>query len=387
MLSALGARSRRFGWDNWPLLVVAGAVAVAWFAYAHAIHPARPGALNPPGWYGFFDQSHYLDLARDLARGDLPAGSDYIYGLGYPVLAVPFVKLRPGGDPFVVVDALAFAASMVMVVVLGRRLRSVAFGLGCAGAIAVATPLLDTMVVPWNTTVTVVAVLCTLVVATSPGPLRWPHGVAIGLAVGMAFAARYVDALFPALIGGAALLRSGRSAWRTWLAAGAMAVLIAVLVLASHAAVHGSPWKSPYSQQPGKKGAGSNQQTLSNFELGRAPRNFVEVFVTGKSGARRQTVDPLGRQFAWALLAPLGLVVLARRRHPLSGPFAVAMATSLLATVFYLSYPGSRGDHLIYGNIHYWKAWFPLWALLAAYAFLAFTDPLRRVEGARLTQN
>lgn len=374
--TARRAWARGLRWDTWALLVVVGVAALGVFAYAHAIHPARPGALNPPGWYGFFDQSHYLDLARDLAGGDLPTPPDYIYGLGYPALAVPFVKLRPGGDAFVVVDALAFAASMVMVVVLGRRLRSAAFGVATAAALAMATPLLDTMVVPWNTTVTVVAVLGALVIATSPSRLRWPHGVALGLAVGMAFASRYVDAAFPALIGGFALLRAGRRARPAWLAAGAVSFSIVVLVLASHAAVLGSPWKSPYSQQPGKAGAGSNQQTLANFEFGRVPQNFVEVFVTGKSEGRRQTFDPLGRQFIWALLAPVGAVALGRRRHPLFGPFAAALATSVIGTLFYLSYPGSRGDHLLYGNIHYWKAWFPLWALLAAYGLLAVTDRL-----------
>jgi len=362
--------------DAWPALTVTGVVALGLFAYAHAIHPARPGALNPPGWYGFFDQSHYLDLARDLAAGQLPTPPDYIYGLGYPILAAPFVKLRSGGDAFLAVDALAFVATMVMVVALGRRLRSTAFGVASAAVLVVATPLLDTVVVPWNTTVTVVAVLCALVVATSSDALRWPHGLALGLAVGLAFAARYVDAAFPALIGGAALLHAGRPAWRAWLAAGLTALSIAALVLASQAAVLGSPWKSPYSQQPGKAGAGTNQQTLANFEFERVPRNFVEVFVTGKSEGQRQTVDPLGRQFIWAILAPLGAVALGRRRHPLFGPFAVALATSVIGTVFYLSYPGSRGDHLIYGNIHYWKAWFPLWGLLAAYGFLALTDRL-----------
>lgn len=358
------------------MLVVVACAALALFGYAYAIHPARPGALNPPGWYGFFDQSHYLDLARDLAAGNLPGRPHYIYGLGYPALAVPFVKLRPGGDAFVVVDALAFAATMVMVVVLGRRLRSVAFGVACAAALAVATPLLDTMVVPWNTTVTVVAVLVALVVVTGAGRLRVTHGVALGLAVGMAFAARYVDAAFPALIGGFALVRAGRQAWRVWLASGVVALLVVVPMLVTHAAVLDSPWRTPYSQQPGKEGAGSNQQTLSNFEVGRVPRNFLEVFVTGKSDGRRQTVDPLGRQFVWAALAPLGVLALVRRRHRLLVPVAVAFATSVLGSLVYLSYPGSRGDHLVYGNIHYWKAWFPLWAVLALYGFAALTDRL-----------
>ncbi|MDP9404867.1 MAG: hypothetical protein M3P85_16465 [Actinomycetota bacterium] len=368
-----------------PGTTLVGGVAIAavgLFAYALAIHPARPGVLNPPGWYGFFDQSHYLDLARDLARANLPSPpSSYIYGLGYPALAVPFLKLRPGGDAFAIPDAIAFAAAMAMVAVLGRRLRSSGFGLACAAAVALATPLLDTMVVPWNTTVTVVAVLAALVVATSPGQVTWRGGLIIGLATGMAFAARYLDALFPALIGALALVRGtvgGRGRSRVLVAAAAGAVLVAIPVLATHAAVLGSPLKTPYSQQEGRQGEGSNQQSLSNFEPQRAPRNFLEVFVTGRTGTVRAEVDPIGRQFPWAALAPVGVAVLVRRRHRLALPLGAAFAVSVLGSAIYLSYPGGSGAHLLFGNIHYWKAWFPLWGVLAAYALAAAADHLAR---------
>lgn len=367
------------------LLVLAAVVVVslAIFAYAYAIHPARPGALNPPGWWNFYDQGKYLELARELADARMPSRSSYFYGLGYPVLAVPFVWFRPAGDAFVVVNALAFAATMVMVFVLGKRLRSTGFGVASAGAIVFATPLLDTMVVPWNTTVTVVAVLVALVVATSDRPLGWMHGVALGLAVGMAFAARYVDMLFPALIGAVALARSGRGSWRPALGAAGVALLIAIPVLATQEAVLGSPFRTPYSQHQGKAGAGTNQQSLSNLEPRRIPRNFFEVFVDGKSDGKRQEVDPIGRQFLWAVLAPVGAVLLFRRRHRLAVPLGAALVVSALGSLLYLSYPGSRGDQLIFGNIHYWKAWFPLWGSLAAYAVSVAVELLAGAKDQR----
>ncbi|MGH8998152.1 MAG: hypothetical protein ACRDY7_02030 [Acidimicrobiia bacterium] len=363
------------------LVAVVAVASLALFAFAFLVHPDRPGnhPSDPRGWYGFYDQRFYLGLANRLADLDLPSPSSYIYGLGYPALAVPFLWLRPAGDAFAVPDGLAFGAAMAMVALLGARLRSVRFGLGAAAATALATPLLELMVVPWNTTVTVVAVLAALVVATNPGPLTWRGATVIGLATGAAFAARYVDAAFPAAIGLVALRRAGpvRTTFLTWLTAGAAAAAVAVPVLVTHAAVLDSPWRTPYAVQEGAGGVGTNQQSLSNMDVGDIPRHFVDTFVIGDvDGERRDYADPLLRRFPWALLAPLGAVALLVRRHRLRVPFLVALGVSAAGTLFYLAYPGSDGAQLRFGNLHYWKCWFPLWALLGAYAVAVVADRL-----------
>src|ERR1700704_6247018 len=120
-------RSARWFW-----IVIAGTFLTAflYFLYAWFLNPARPGRLTT-GYFGYYDQSQYLAIARDLAAGHLPSRQGYVYGLAYPLIAVPFLKLGLT-EPFVVPNGLAFAGTIAMVAVVGARLRSPGFGFLCA---------------------------------------------------------------------------------------------------------------------------------------------------------------------------------------------------------------------------------------------------------------
>jgi hypothetical protein len=67
----------------------------------------------------------------------------------------------------------------------------------------------------------------------------------------------------------------------------------------------------------------------------------------------------------------LGILVavfaLARSRERFRGLLLVALAVSLLSSVFYLSYVNTVGGSLFFGVAHYFKSWFALWALVAGY--------------------
>lgn len=361
-------------------LAVLFALTVAFAAFAIAIDAERPGVTTAEGWYARYDQGRYLDMARQLVRGELPTGR-YSYGLGYPALAVPVLWLGFEGDPFAPVDALALGAVAVLVALLGTRLRSLPFGLGAAVAVTVATPVLSLVVVPWNSTVTILAVLVALLVATHPGPLRAWHGVALGVAVGGAFASRYVDGAFPAVIGAVGLLARPGVPWRALVASAVTAAAIGATILWTHELAFGEgPFRTPYALHVGRVETGDadiNDQELGAYDLGRVPRHALEVFVTGYEGEVRSTADPLVRQAPWLLAAPVGLAVLWRSPTTARATrltWAAAVALSVAASTFYLSFRSGGGDNLKHDNLRYFVGWVPVWGLLALLGGAAAVD-------------
>ena len=156
-------------------------VSVLVFAYAWLTNPNHPHQ-GSSGYLNWSDQGSYLREARELAAGQFPSRKTYVYGIGYPIVAVPAILVGDLRDPFVPFNALVFAATMVMVSVLGTRMRSLAFGVACSALLLFATPLLDVTVVPWSSTITLLVVSGVLVLATFAS--RRPVLVALAVGVG-----------------------------------------------------------------------------------------------------------------------------------------------------------------------------------------------------------
>jgi hypothetical protein len=379
------------------ILLVVGCAALFAFGASYYTSTARPGRTSAEGYYGWADQMNYRLEARALRDGVLPGIDydydkgqprpsydaskrplyDYSYGLGYPLLGVPTMFLGMRSDPFALPDALIFAADIVIVVVLGTRLRTLVFGLAAAAALAFATPLLAFTVLPWNTSVTTLAILVALLVATDPDDHPVGHAVALGVAVGMCFAARYVDAVFPAAIGGIGLLLRRPRAVRPLLGAAALALALAAPVLWSQAVVFGNPLTTPYEHHV-RAGTNASDQSLGAFDPGRAPRSFVEDFVTGEYNGVRTQGAPLLAVFPWAVFAPVGLFALVRERRPGRRVYAVAAGVSVVGSLFYLSFWAGTGRDLVFYNLRYFVMWVPLWTLLSAYGVVFSVEHIRR---------
>jgi hypothetical protein len=343
------------------------------FAYGWYVTRERPGVSNvPDGYYHGFDQSGYRSEAQDLARWHLPKRPEkYPFGLGYPALAVPLLWAGFTRDPFAVPDALIFAACVTLVVAIGGRMRSVAFGLGAGGLVALASPLLGLMVYPWSNTVTALAVLVAMAATiTDRGP-TWRTGVVVGLVSALALAARYVDVVFPLAILGFTAVRDPRR-WLKPVAAAAVVVVVAAAAIGyTHQRVLGGFLRTPYVLHVDH---GTSDQRLSSYSLRRVPGAGLALFVTGRDAGKRMPADPLLRLMPWVVVAPAGLLLLARRRHPLLWPLLGAAATSVLGTVFYLSFRGAAGFSLALGSLRYFGPWFGIWALLTAFAGACFLD-------------
>jgi hypothetical protein len=343
--------------------------AAAYFAYEYTIETARPGVMSSLGWFGYYDQSQYLLMAHDLSHFRLSTGH-FLYGVGYPIVAVPFLWLGLSYDPWLVFDALAFVFAAVSTFIIASRLFGRAAGAVAGFGLVFATPLVSYCVIPWNSTVSLVALGGVLVLGTSSRPARW-HPYGVGALVAWAFAARYVDVLWLAPIGAAALSRSlARPQWRRVAVAAATALLLALPVLALQWSLLNSPFRTPYELHLGL-GAGSStsDQNLHAYSLSRVPRSAFGMFVSPYLLGAKQPGTPLFSDMFWTLAAVPGIAL-----GLLSGRFRLLLivltAGWIAATVFYLSFRATGAAGVKYDLLHYFKMWWPVASIFAAGALV-----------------
>jgi hypothetical protein len=349
-------------------VVLAGSAA-AFFAYRYTVEPSRPGVAFPQGWFGYFDQSQYLLMAHDLSEFALPA-NHFLYGIGYPLVAVPFLWLGLEYDPWLIFNGFAFVfAAVATYVVAGRLFGRLAAGIAGFGLVF-ATPLVAYCLTPWNSTVSLVALAGILLLGTSPSPARW-HPYAIGALVAWAFAARYVDVLWLGAIGAVAALhsRSRPADWRPLVAAGASAAVLAVPIFIAHWVAFDSPFTTPYSLHAGAENTTTDEQ-LGAYDLGKAPRSAFGMFVSPYLLGGKAPGSPLLADMFWTLAAIPGAVIALR-----SGRYRVLLTVVIVAwiaaSVFYLSFRATGAGAIQYGTLHYFKMWWPVATILAGGALAA----------------
>ena len=396
-------RRRRF--------LVTGVIALTFYGYAWLIQPNRPQLRSvfddPPrlvnitergilpadaktplaiyqqghwGWIGaWYDQFHYAREARALARFQIPGAhwdrvhqvpspdapttgevASFNFGLGYPAVGAVFAWLGFRGDPFVVPDGLLFALSAMLALALAERLLRPSTALVVVNALVLTGPFVLYFVIPYSTSLTIVAVLSTLLALTSDR-FSWRFGIGVGIAVSLAFAARYSEIMWLLLLL-VPLVWRWRETWRVLVAVAASLGITAILVGAAQQVAFGSPFDTPYTFSHGGTDA-----SLAAYKFARIPRNFVGVFFVGK----RQLlfgVGPILRSFPWALLAPVGLFLLLRAGHRLRWHFLLAAIVGAASTAFFSSYYAGGPNDLILWTIRYHLSWFPLWAVLAGVA-------------------
>ncbi len=353
-----------------PLLALLLILSAEFYAYRYLIEPTRPGVASARGWFNYFDQGAYLVMAHDLSHFSLPT-HDFLYGLGYPIVAVPFLWLGLNSDPWMIFDGMAFVfAAATSFVVAGRLFGRVAAGIAGFGLVF-ATPLVVYCLTPWNSTVSLVALPGLLLLATSPHPARW-HPYAIGALVAWGFSARYADVLWLGAIGVVAALhsRSSPANWRPLIVAGATAFVVAIPVFTAHWQAFGSPLTTPYSLHKGVgAAAGVNDEQLGAYNLRKIPRSAIGMFFSPLAFGEGQPGSPLLADMFWTILAlPGALFALQRGRHRLL--VTVVLASWLVATLFYLSFRATGAGAIKFGTLHYFKMWWPVATIFAAGMFV-----------------
>lgn len=127
----------------------------------YLLHPVNPLTGGDADWYGWWDQSKYLESADALRRFDLSPGKHW-YPLGYSFLGAAGGWVFPG-DPFLLVNAILLAVYCFCFI----RFFSAYIGVMPSGAILIGSllfpltieypanpmsvPVLLQFTVPWNT--------------------------------------------------------------------------------------------------------------------------------------------------------------------------------------------------------------------------------------------
>jgi glucose/arabinose dehydrogenase len=368
------------------LLALLGFAAV-FFAYRWAVfldRPGIPGSEHPEGWRFFHDQGYYLLEAQALGGLHVLSHELFLYGPGYPILAAPFANIGDFGwpyeDPFLIADGAIWLLTVAATFLVARRLYGEIVGAAAVLALMLATPLVDNVVLPWNSTASLGALAVTMLVALERRP-RWWHGALLGGAIAWAYSARYVDAVWIVIAVLAILLARGQVARRglpvlAALAAAALIASIPTFYLQWRA--FDSPFRTSYSA------TAANPVTSENFDLAdivpHALQTFVSPWLFSDDGARSDT-EPLLSSMFLLLLAPVGAWVVARRWGGARRILVVGYgAASLLATLFYLSYYFTGSEGLGFGAQHFFKMWWPLWTIAAVAAIVEGATRLVRRE-------
>lgn len=374
-----------------PLLTTLLVLTAAYFFLYYLTDPARPAnifngwlgyqdkALYPLGWFGYFDQGQYLRLAHTLANFDFSElHKTYSYGIGYPLVAVPFIWLGFNSDPFVFFNFATFLFAAYAIYRTAKQLISPFAGFIAGFGLVFATPLIHYVDQPWNSTVCLLTMSAILVALTVKKVKKW-HVLVLGILLGWAFAARYVDILWLGILALAAIYRGPFKtlAKQTILLAIGASLLIAP-VLYSQYKVFGSPFRTPYVNHIGLGGKGGSDQGLAAYSTKRIPNASLALLISPRLAGSKDNDRGLFIDMFWALLAIPGAVILWRRKnHRLFVGCFVAM--TIAASLFYLSFRASTADSLKFGELHYFKTLWPGLVLLAA----AYLDHLFKLSSRK----
>lgn len=346
---------------------------VAWGALLLALlyvadylgYPALPGNNThyPLGWWGWFDQSKFLESTQALARFDF-SPMQHLYPFGYALLGAPFVRMMPE-HPFFFVDLASLLIAYVGFISfasrcgIGPRWSAILFIL--AGAADPA--LFEQWVIPWNTSP--LAAVMWLLFATAAAHMEGERRpVFLGLLAAGVPILRPTDALIagvPVLASLAADLAKHRLRPRDV----AVFTVAALVPLAAYGALH----LAVYGPRPSDymRAAGSIGFTLHNFGL----KSYLilvdpRAWIGGGEG--------LLRRCPWLILGFAGLLTAFRR--PVTAMLSVAL---VVHGVLYLSYVDLLPTGFWrYMNVHYWTFTFPGFALLGFLLLRDLVEPRHR---------
>jgi energy-converting hydrogenase Eha subunit C len=356
-------------WIREAPLIVLLLLAGLYFTVYYISDPIRPSLMLPAifgsdngifidGWWGYYDQGSYLRLAHTLASFNFQELSNtFSFGLGYPIVAVPFIWLGFGRDPFLFFNLLAFVFSVYAVYVTARRLISPFAGYMAGFGLAFATPLISYTAQPWNSTVCLVGISGILLIATSKKVNNW-HALIAGILIGWVFAARYIDLVWFAALMPAVFYRGN---FKNLVKHGLFVILGAAIcilpILYSHYKVFGSPLETPYSTHLGIND-NSSDQDAGAYSYKRIPKAALAMFISPRLAGSKDIDRGLFVNMFWTISFIPGAIILLKR--PKTRFFIGSLlAVTLLASLFYLSFRASGIHSLKYGILHYFKMFWP----------------------------
>ncbi len=382
---------------NNPALVALLLFAGAFFCLFYLTDPTRPAnvfsffgfedyAKYPLGWWGYYDQSQYLGMAKALATFDYGGlQATYSYGLGYPVVAVPSLWLGFTKDPFVFFNFFTFIFAIFATYKAAKHFVSPFAGLLAGFGLTFATPLIAYTAQPWNSTVCLVAISTILLIATSKVPGK-KIAVLAGFMVGWVFAARYVDIVWLLPLAAASMYRgSFKRLLKLGLFAAIGAALWVLPVLYSHYKFFGSPLRTPYVNHLGLGENDGSDQQLSAYKLSNVPSATLGMFVSPRLAGEEDNDRGLLITMFWILAAiPGAFIILKKPKNRWF--FGTFIAATVVSYLFYLSFRASTPYSLKYGVLHYFKMFWPGLVILAVAFFDKQLQKTLQLAASKTTQ-
>lgn len=327
-----------------------------------------PHATFPEGWWGWFDQSKYLQSAQALARGDLSPDQHW-YPFGYAILGAPFAWM--GYHIYLIPDFLCLLVTAGGIIACAT---GIGVPLGVAAFIAVfctmfPAPVRQVWAEPWNTTLACALIwtafaLSTRLIFADPARQITRHRVPLFFLFGAVLAfipvTRPTDLLIAAPVAGATLLTAlwyRQLRWKELLAACTGAAAVLGTAAALYLTIYG-PRPSPYIIISRALGFRSDLLWWKIYTLLITPRPW---FPDGEG-----MMEKMPWLFPGLTGAVLSLLLFRGRK---SVPYALMAVLCLGYMTLFFSYvdliPGGLWR---YNNIHYFKWAFPALGILAWYA-------------------
>lgn len=376
MFGDLSARLKAF--KHWDVVAVAS-ISALFFLYIYVTSGFRPGPLGSEakGWFGFSDQAAYLNMVKRLSYFKF-SGVDYVYGLGYPMLGAIFYRFMPV-DPFLIPNLLSFTFITAVIYIIAARLMKGEHAFIAAMLFLFATGAVFHYIIPWNSTVSAVALAAVLYMAFSNKKITWPKATLVGVLAGWVFAARYIDVLFILPIA-AFMLWDARHESHVWKSVIGMAfglALVVGIVLFSQYYWLGSALTTPYASHliPGES---FSNQDLRYFEPTKAIKSLIKVLVFFRYNADEPWMfPPLLVQAFIFIFSPMGFVCLLRKNRNRSLLIIISV-TMIIAFLIYGSSRPVEPENLKFFCLHYFKMWFPAITVFSTAGLFGFWEAISR---------
>jgi hypothetical protein len=306
-------------------------------------------------------------MSDDLAKGGLPSKQDYMYGLGYPILSVPFSFLFPN-DRFFIPDAVIFVAIIIITYITSLHfLKDKLLALIPIALLLTLTEFLPFSVMPWCNIVTSFGIAAMTYLALQK--LDNKRALAIGLILGWVFSARYIDMLFLLPLAAVPLLEEGIKDFRKVLLILIPALIIVLAVLATHQIVFGNALSTPYDIGGADLyNTSISMQDLRIYDVTKIPARLYALTIDPMSAYRQELAEKgedkrnqvfnsvmyktplINSESFFLIFAPVGIIVSLIIKKRRERRVIIGWVLSFLSSsIFYLSF------------IQWHAGWTPYW--------------------------
>jgi hypothetical protein len=363
-----------------------GVVVALIYLWYYLADPALPGnnSAYPLGWWGWFDQSQYIESARALRAFDFSPARNW-YPLGYSLLAAPFTRWLPM-HPLFFVDLTCLLISYVAFLLFAWKLQvspslaAIIFVLAGMGDPRLAKVWAE----PWNTTASAALIwsllACSAFQLSAPARgqdlRRTARLFAFGMLMGALPLVRPTDALISAFCGCTVALNQA-SRRQVRLSDVATVVLGGLLVVVPYGLLYLRIYgwhATAYMVHSRTLGFAFSQLPWKTYVLLIEPHPWFPYGVS------------LLARCPWLVLALAGIVpALVSLRGPARWTACLLATSSIAYCALFFSYIDLLPSGLWrYENVHYFKWEFPGLALFAWFLIREFWGARKRLAAACL---